>query len=86
MAVAQIDMAADEMLEPEDRAFVRTTALGVLVGVAVMFGLITLAVQIVAGGLGWWYTLGVASFASVVTGGFFGGVVFASRHLMVHGH
>ncbi|MBM3683139.1 MAG: hypothetical protein FJW83_01165 [Actinobacteria bacterium] len=86
MALAQIDMAADEMLEPEDRAFVRTTALGVLVGVAVVFGLITLAVQIVAGGLGWWYTLGVATFASVVTGGFFGGVVFASRHLIVHGH
>jgi len=86
MALAQIDMAADEMLEPEDRAFVRTTALGVLVGVAVVFGLITLAVQIVAGGLGWWYTLGVATFASVVTGGFFGGVVFASRHLVVHGH
>jgi len=78
-------MRTDEMLEPEDRAFVRTTAIGVLVGVVVMFGLITLAVQIVAGGLGWWFTLGVATFASVVTGGFFGGVVFASRHLMVHG-
>ena len=86
MAAAQIDMRTDEMLEPEDRAFVRTTAIGVLVGVAVMFGLIVLAVQLVAGGLGWWFTLGVATFAAVVTGGFFGGVVFASRHLTVQGH
>jgi hypothetical protein len=80
--MADVINDSDPMLEPEDVAFVRSTAIGVLVGVVLMFAFVAIASAMVAGGAGWQFWIGVATFASIVTGGFFGGVVFAARHLM----
>ncbi len=77
------ELPTDEMLTDEDKSFVRSTAIGVGIGVIGMFAFIAVAASLVARDAGWQFWIGSATFASMVTGGFFGGVVFAARHLMV---
>lgn len=72
----------DQMLEEEDKAFVKTTAIGVLVGMIGMFIFVMGFTRLVAPDAGLAYWLGLGAFSSLVTGGFFGGVVFASRFLI----
>ncbi len=72
----------DQMLGEEDKAFVRTTGIGVLVGMVAMFLFVVGFTRLVAPDAGLPYWLGLGAFSSLVTGGFFGGVVFASRFLI----
>lgn len=74
--------ADDQMLEPEDHAFVRSALIGVVVGVLVMAGMLVSVAALVTNDAGWAYWVGVAVFAGVVTGGFFGGVSAATAHLI----
>ena len=70
------------MLTETDRAFVRSTAVGVFVGMVGMFLFVATACGLVAADMGTAYGLALAAFSALVTGGFFGGVVFASRFLI----
>ena len=72
----------DQMLEEEDKAFVKTTGIGVLVGMIGMFVFVVAFTRLVAPDAGLPYWLGLGAFSSLVTGGFFGGVVFASKFLI----
>lgn len=72
----------DQMLEPEDHAFVRSALVGVIVGVLVMAGMLVAVAALVTNDAGWAFWVGTAIYAGVVTGGFFGGVTFATAHLM----
>lgn len=73
---------ADQMLDDTDRAFVKSTGIGVLVGMVGMFIFVAGFCRIVAPDAGLAYWLGLGAFSALVTGGFFGGVVFASRFLI----
>jgi hypothetical protein len=72
----------DPMLTETDKAFVRSTGVGVFVGMVGMFLFVAAACRLVASEMGTAYCLALATFSALVTGGFFGGVVFASRFLI----
>jgi len=72
----------DPMLTETDKAFVRSTGIGVFVGMVGMFLFVAAACRLVASEMGTAYSLALATFSALVTGGFFGGVVFASRFLI----
>lgn len=72
----------DQNLDATDRAFVREVSVGVLVGMVGMFAFVAGFSRIVAPDAGPAYWFGLGAFSSLVTGGFFGGVVFASKFLI----
>lgn len=73
---------ADPNLDETDRAFVRSTGTGVLVGMIGMFAFVAGFTRLVAPDAGPAYWFGLAAFSALITGGFFGGVVFASKFLI----
>jgi len=76
------DENVDQNMDATDRAFVRSTGIGVLVGMVGMFVFVAGFTRLVAPDAGPAYWLGLAAFSSLITGGFFGGVVFASKFLI----
>lgn len=80
--MAQATTDGDQMLEAEDKAFVKSTGIGVLVGMIGMFIFVAGFTRLVAPDAGLAYWLALGAFSALVTGGFFGGVVFASRFLI----
>ncbi|MFN0089587.1 MAG: hypothetical protein ACKVWR_04845 [Acidimicrobiales bacterium] len=66
----------------DERSFVRAALTGIVLGVVGMAAVMLVGTRLGAAAFGWEFSWGVALYVAVWTGGFFGGVIASSLHLI----